>query len=349
MGLRRGAWVDTLDVRILRGLLRDKSLSPLSSDFRESLSALSRKLHADEATVRRRLKKFRDSGFLADWHLFVNPRLWGGGQVSVWLDVDPAVPKRDLVEAVRLVPGVILATATYDCLIAILEYDDERSVPRSVELLRRVASTTTSFVGRIPFPECTAALRARDWDLIRVLRRNPKRPYGELAAEAGLSDRTVRMKLSRLTGEGALFGWPSLNFRAAEGGVCVHLVAWYPGELKDEVDRTVTRHLEPYLWHVNHMMPYRSGDLWPCGYDLLLPNIAAAREALTWMKDVSGVERARLCLREDNFNFWDSYDEILERKLSQLPSMLPRARLGVGRRRTSRSPNHARPSSVVIR
>ncbi len=324
---REGA-VDSLDVRILRAYLLDQSRSPIRADIRASVARIAKPVGEDEETVRYRLKKIQDSGFFADWRLYLNPHVWGGGQVTVWFGVDPAVPKADIVDRLRLVPGVLFVHAFYGRLAAFLEYEDERSLPRAIELLRQVAGAPDAFVARVAFPECQATLGPRDWDLIRGLRTNPRKPYAELAAAAGLSSQTTRARLARVVEQGVVFAWPSLNLRAVQEGVLIHLAVWYPGERKAEVDRAITTDLEPHLWHMMHMLPYGPKDLWPCSYNLFLPNLSTAREVLDWVKTVPGVERAQFDVHEDIYNFFDVYDEMLDRRLNRMPTALRPARVG---------------------
>ncbi len=317
--------LDTLDVRIMRAYFQDRALSPLKSDFRASIAVIAKMVGEDEDTVRHRLRKFQDSGFVTDWRLFVNHAVWGGGHLSIWFDVDPAAPKRELVDKLRLVPGLTHVSSTYGSLIAFLAYDDEREVPRQIDLTRKVVGIPEAFVARDAFPPCTIQLSSRDWDIIRALRKNPRMHYADLAQRVGITSRTAKARVTRLASSGVIFEWPTLNLHALEGGTLVYLFVLYPEERKAEVDRAITTRLEPYLWHMMHMMPYRQGDLWPCGYDLVLPNLSMAREVLDWARGVPGVVTARTYLYEDLVNFLDTFDQELERRLSVMPS----ARRGV--------------------
>ena len=171
------AAVDSLDVRILRSYFQDRTLSPITAEFRVSSSALAKKLRENEDTVRYRLNRIQSSGFIADWRLYVNPELWGGGHVSVWFDTGSADRKREVVEALRLIPGITHAAVFYDGLVALLDFDNEESLPKRVELVRRVAGASEVFVARDAFPECRIRLTGPDWDLLRALRKDPRRTY----------------------------------------------------------------------------------------------------------------------------------------------------------------------------
>ena len=322
--------MDTLDIRILRRLFQGGAYSPHGSALRESLAMIAKGLGVDEDTVRNRLRKFQESGFIPKWRLYVNPRVWGGGQIAVWTETNAGAARLELVERLRNVPGVIIVYICYRGLLVFHEYEEEWSLPRTIERIRTEVGAPDVFVARVAFPERDVDLGDRDWDLIRAMHGNPWRPNAELAAEVGLSGRATRARLSRIFAQGVLFAWPSLDLRAIQGGILTHLLAWYAGVRKTEVDEAVAACLEPYLWHVIHMRPYQRGDLTPCCYNLMFPNVPAAQEALSRVRELPGVERAAVHLHEDIYNFFEAYDARLEARLSRAPGTRSFAATGGG-------------------
>lgn len=318
--------MDSLDVRILRSYYSDPGLSPIVSNFRTSAAALAKRLGQDEDTVRHRLERMLGTGFLSVARLMLNPRTWGGGHATVWFDVEPSAQKRDLVALLGLIPGMTHVAVFYDSLIACLDFDDETLLPGLVELVRRVGHAPEVFVALSAFPDVEIALTAHDWDLIRVLSADPRKPCGQVAAEVGTTSRTARTRLMRLIQEAVIFEWPSPNFRAVQGLVPVCLQLRYPLNRKAEVDEAVAVRLEPYLWHTVHMLPYHSEDLWPCGYDLMLPNLSVMREVLDWARGLPGVVHARTYLYDEVVSFFDAYGERLDRRLRQMPTARGSAR-----------------------
>ncbi len=326
--------MDSLDVRILRSYYSDPALSPIVSNFRVSAAALAKRLGQDEDTVRHRLERMLGTGFLSVARLMLNPRTWGGGHATVWFDVEPSAQKRDLVSGLGLIPGMTHVAVFYDSLTACLEFDDETSLPGLVELVRRVGHAPEVLVALSAFPDVEISLTARDWDLIRVLCADPRKPYGQVGAELGITSRTARNRLMRLIQEAVIFEWPSPNFRTVHGLVPVCLQLRYPLSRKAEVDQAVAVRLEPYLWHTVHMLPYHSEDPWPCGYDLMLPNLSVAREILEWAQHLPGVEFARAYLYDEVISFFESYGDRLDRRLARMPSAMSFGHMGVaeGRR-----------------
>ncbi len=307
-------------MRILRRYISDGTRAPITSGFRDSVASIARRVGVDEDTVRHRLKRIEGSGFIQDWRLYVNASLWGGGNVQIRFDVESTAPKSAIVERLRLVPGMTHVAVFYDSLVALFEYEDASALPRQIELVRRLVEAPEVFVARDAFPPCALSLTACDWDLIRALRRDPRRSYVELAAAAQVSPRTARARLSRLLAGGVAFAWPTLNMRAPLDGMSVQLEVRYPGERKAAVDAAIASHAEAYHWHTVHLIPFRPADLWPCGYHLIVPNLSVARDLLEWAQRVPGVSHARLYVYEDLVTFFEEYDQALDWRLSRMPT-----------------------------
>ncbi len=322
---------DAIDVRILRLLLQGASTSPLNPDFRGAYSAIASAIGVDEDTVRHRAKNFGESGFLRDWRLQVNPRIWGGGQVAIFFDWDANAPKDDVVEELKLVPGSILVTSFQSRIAVIVGFDEEVTLPRQTELVRRLSGSETVWVGRYPFPPCSIDLSARDWDLVRALRDDPRKSRPALSRELGVSPRTISRRLERLAHGGVAFAFPSLDPRGIRGGVLASLYVTCRLDRQPELDKLLSAKLEPHHWHTSLMLPYQPGDPAVTGYELALPNISTIRDILSWARRLAGVEAARVDLYEDIFTNVQAYDDYLDGKLRSMPTTRPAVTMAAGR------------------
>ena len=302
-------------MRVFRELLSGPSTTPESPRFRSSFAGIGRKLGVDPDTVRLRVKKLHDSGLIAGWRTILNPSLLGGGEVAIWFDADPLTPKDELVEKIKLVQGVRFVSSFHGTLVSIiLRYYDESSLPRDLELIRRIADVKSVTAAVIPFPQCRISLSKTDWEVLRALRRNPWKSLVLVSRELGLSSRTIQRKLDRLVREGALFSFPALNPMALKGSVLAALLVTYPGDQKQEVDARLAAHLEPYLFLVLHMTPFSAGELTPCVLNLALPNIPTAREIQIWSRSVPGVVSARIEMYEQMNALFETLDEDMENR-----------------------------------
>src|SRR2546426_10162575 len=124
--------VDSLDVRVCRELFRDRTGPLLRSDFRRSYRSMARKLQVDEVTVRNRIKRFQQSGFLKGWQLIVNPRLLGVRFAQLWFDVRPPSAKDDLIRKLSLMHGVLAISDSYGSSLAlVMMYEVENTTMKA--------------------------------------------------------------------------------------------------------------------------------------------------------------------------------------------------------------------------
>ena len=333
-GYGNGGTLDSVDVRILRELLQGQAAAPMNSQFRKSYESVAKRVGVDEETVRNRVKGYHRSGFIKDWRTVLNPTLLRAGEIVLWLDVNPPTSKDDVIEKVRLMPGVILIGHFYGTFLGIvLRYHDENAVTRQIELIRRVAEVDTAIVARVPFPRCLLSLGKTDWGILRAILREPRKPCAAIAAELGLSSRTVKRRIQRMIDAAAIFGLPSLNPRAAEGAVMATMLVTYTAEAKREVDDAIGKHLEPYLWHTFQMLPYRAGDPWTCGFNLILPDVGEAEEVARWAKRLPGILGVRIELFHGMETLYGPLDEEIE-----MGSALPLVDRPVAGDLTPRSP-----------
>ena len=311
--------MDTLDVKILRELLQSQATSPVNPDFRRSSRSIARKLGVAEDTVRNRVRMFRETHFLEDWHISLNPNLFVAYEFLVFFDV-PLAAKHDLIEQISLMPGAFLVSDLVGTeLGVVLRCDSERELDKQLALIRKLAKVENLYSARIPYPECRIILSRTDWAILKALRESPRKSQSAVAKEVGLSTRTVKRRLQRMIQERAVFAIGLLRPRALRGSVMAALLVIYPLDRKVNIDRKVNAELDRYIWHITHTLPRHPGDGCPCIYNLMLPNVSEANEILSWAEHLPGVQSARIDFYEDMIFVFDSLDESLTKKLGPTP------------------------------
>lgn len=310
--------MDELDVRILRELVQGQTIAPLDPNFRKSFGAIARTLSVDRDTVRNRIRRLHTTGFIRGWHTFVNPRLFGGGMLAIWFDVDPAV-KDDLVEKFRLLPGTMIIDRFYGTFLAlVLRYYDEWSGRKHIDLVRELADVDRLSVMRVPLPECHTTVSRTDWAILRSLATNPRKHLTTIAKDVNLSSRTVRRKLERLTRGAVLFALPVLDPKAVQGGMIANLVVTYGAKHEQDLDQRIATTLDRHLWHVFKLMPFEPDDTGCCSFDLAIQNAARAHEIHQWARGLPGVLEARVELFEDIDTLSGIFDAEIEDRIDKL-------------------------------
>ena len=304
--------MDTLDTKIFRELVQDRSAFA-TSDIRRSFRVVARKLDIDEVTVRKRIKKMQGSGFLQYWMVLVNPRLLGLGIAQLLFDVLSSSTKYDLIEKLKLLPGAfVLVDCFGSSMYFSFFYQDETSLQRQVELVSKITSAKDMVFRSTPIPECKVKLAVTDWRIIRSLHKNPRKSYGSVARELGVSSRTVKRRLQRMVDEKAVFVVPSMNPGALDGVIQADLLVSHENpRSKAETDGKFMA-----LWD-DHLARAEIGDKEHSFFNLFVKNVSQAHEVLDWTKRQPGVRSARIDLVQDRIEFYPLLSGELAEKLRQ--------------------------------
>jgi DNA-binding Lrp family transcriptional regulator len=220
--------LDKLDISLLNALAVNHGVPPGIPVLRKSFRSLARDLQVDQATVRRRMRRFQESGVLVDWYLGVNPALTGHRIANVWLEVETQGDKRKIVERLLMVRGVErVCNYLGSRLSFVLVFREDEELGAALKQATDMAGLGKVFyeVGAVPPPNLIPS--ATDMALIGSLGQDPWKPNAAVARELRLSTRTVKRRITRLSENGAIYMLPVLDLRAIQGILPVELVVYY--------------------------------------------------------------------------------------------------------------------------
>jgi DNA-binding Lrp family transcriptional regulator len=212
--------VDDLDFSILHAIGAIRS-GPAGCP-REALtaSAIARAVRADPATVQSHLRHMQETGFLQGFQLFPNLSLFDLAERVHFYDDMSRDAKTGAFERLALVDGLIEAHDFWGgTLCVVLTYRSPSDLARKTALLRE-------FLGREGRPIFERArVRARvvpdrlDWRIFQSLRHDALKPIPVVAKELGVSVRTVRRRLAKLSEARTYYLVPILDPRHSDGFV----------------------------------------------------------------------------------------------------------------------------------
>jgi DNA-binding Lrp family transcriptional regulator len=309
--------LDSLDVKMLREFVNDGSRYPLQSDVRQSFSALAEKLKVDRKTVRFRIRKLQESGFLKGWFVFPNPGLFDLRVAHARGDVpQPVRPKMkdDAIRKIKLVQGVWTIVNHFGSSFRVVMYfEDEASLRKQIELIARVSNCDDLMHREIHFPPCALELSEDDLGLVKSIQTDPTKPYDGIAKETGLSNKAVRNRLERMLGGRALFIIPSLEPRALAGAFLAELlVVCESPEAMKRANGAIASHVDECL------MSAQLGDTEHMLFLLLMTRTSQVREILGWVREQQGVKDAFLDVVEERIEQYEAFGQQLKRKLTQV-------------------------------
>jgi DNA-binding Lrp family transcriptional regulator len=309
--------MDNLDIRIIREVLESKATSPVDSNVRKSLSSIARKLRVDENTVKNRIERLRRSGFLRGWWVGINPNLVGQKMAQIWFDVKNSSEKQEVIKKISLIPGVAVIKNHFGSSLCIaLYYEGERTLKKTTELISSIAGSGSTTCVNEPFPNCTITLSSDDLRIITSLQKDPLKPYTDVAKELGLSTKTVRRRVIRLTEGDALYLVAELDPKFLSGGIVCGLLISYDDPKHNHVAEEIISYLGDQLMFANLDDPHH-------GYfAFIITNIAMAQQILNWALAQEGVSNGRIDIVQEVMSLYGVYEEQLE-KLQHSSAFVP--------------------------
>lgn len=277
--------MDELDIKILRELVADVSRRSLQSDIRKSYAIISKKLGTTENTVRNRVDSLYAAGIILGWKLGINPTVFGYETSFLFFDATSAGEKDEVLRKFRSIPGVLWIVDYFGNTAGVLiAHKDGRALAKELQPVHQILDSKVYTRVNNWFPEVKIALTEMDWEIIKALRKDPRKPYVDLANELGISVRTARRRLQRLTRNSVVFIFPAVNLKKLVGSVPTALAVFYSDpKAKNEVEaRIISKFYNFYLFTPSPEAVYGA-------YIFLLPNLATAEEMRVWTNSLPGV------------------------------------------------------------
>jgi len=297
---------DDLDIRIIKAMASPHSFQ---WDVRISYAHVAKGLAIDEETVRSRLRRMNEVGFLQGWQLILNPILLGRKAAVLELRVGDSESKTEVISRLRLLDGVALIDDFYGSELAVhLLYEDEGALTRQVQLIASLCGCPTPVWGKLGFPPCELILTKTDWQIIQALRSNARGRLSDVARSLQLSTRTVKRHMKHLVEGNAFYLDPLLNLEKVGGVRCRFWVVCEASK-KQAVDAKVLSRLSRII--STHTAPQE--------YSLFVVHCANAsevQEISQWLGKLDGVREVRSNIDVEHIHVQGWLAGEIERRLS---------------------------------
>jgi DNA-binding Lrp family transcriptional regulator len=288
-------------------LMRELWGSPERWNVRKSYVDVARKLGVDEETVRNRLNRVRQSGFLVGWRLVPNSSLFGRKPVMQHLTFESPQAKAEALLLLGRMDGVITAASLYGAEVLVTLFDDqERTLSRALSALG-AKDGPVEWQG-MGIPSSAFHMTPTDWQIVRLMLRDAERAVTEVAALVKTSARTAKRRLDKMMDAAAIFIMPIVD-QARSSGISYQVVVESEPGKKSEVDRLVTSRIENLVFRATD-----SSDTLIFGFPG--KNVAEGKELLGWLRRQPGVRSARINIVEEVVYAF----EWLERESARLAS-----------------------------
>jgi len=297
---------DDLDIRIIRALASPHSFQ---WDVRISLANVAKGLAIDEETVRNRLRRMNEAGFLQGWQLVLNPTMLGREAAMVELGVSDPESKANAISRIRLVEGVTLIDDFYGSKLAVqMLYKNAGTLERQVQLISSLCGWPTPNSWKLGFPPCTLTPTRTDWQIIQALQKNARGRLSDVSRSLRISTRTVKRHLKHLVEGNAFYLDPVLDLGRV-GGVRCRLWVVCEASKKEAVDQMVLSGLQRII--STHTAPQE--------YSLFVVHCANASEMQgisEWVGKLEGVKEVRSNIDVEHIHVQEWLDGVIEKRIS---------------------------------
>lgn len=287
-------------------VMRELWGSPIQWNTKKNYLEVARKLGIDEETVRNRVKRLKETGFLLGWRLVPNPTLLGRASTSVLLGFNDQTSKEKAISRLTEMEGVINIVSIYEKGLTLALFDDDK----------RSASKQVAAVGMIEDPLTTPSMglapsRFRmtqlDWEIARLLLRDADKTMAEVAEQVRVSARTVKRRLNQMMKESAVFVMPIVDLRKAEG---VSYQLWVQSEegKSSEVNKLVTARIDNLVFRA---FDSKGGLI----FGFTGANVAEGNEILNWVKQQPSVKSAKINIVERIVHVYDWLEGEVEKQV----------------------------------
>ncbi len=277
--------MDQLDLSILKTLMVNNGVPPGNPVLRKSLRSIARELKVDQGTVRSRMKKFQETGVLKGWYLGVSPGVTDHYVASAWFIIDDQSAKTELAERLLSLPNVERVCNYLGPKISlVLLYKKGTSPDPLLKTIEKLAGPDRVLYKREIVQVLSQPLKQMDSEIIGCLRKDPWKPHSSIAKELGLSARTVKRRVTRLSEDGTIYSLPIINLKAFEGVIPMELIVGYePLDSRHAVNKRIKSHIGDALVFSDTSGPY--------GYfAIVVPNIANVEKIANWVTQQNGVK-----------------------------------------------------------
>lgn len=247
--------MDALDLKIVREM-GIRPYSPKPQDVAAaSDAAIAKRLAVDLKTVKARVAKMEETGFIHAYEIVPNLGHFGLRADAYLFKIADADAKTGVLERVAGIGGIL---EVHDFLGAEACVDMAYATSDELASKLKLASditrdpAPTRFYDR-PLPKVARQLSPLDWRIVAALRGRANRPLAEVAEALHVSLKTVRRRFDRMVEEGSIFIVPMLNPAKASGLVLFELLIYTNPDAPASTLRETLHALDDH--HVYHYVP----------------------------------------------------------------------------------------------
>ena len=247
---------------------------------------------------------------ISGWRLVVNPHLIGQELQGLQIDVNDLGRKKEVIDQLKLIEGVLLIFDFHGRGIRIVfYYSGSQALERKIKLIVSICGfrdDVPRWFTKLPEPEMK--MRSIDWQILRIIMKNPRMDVLPVARKLGVSARTVSRRLRLMTEGHVAYLIPIREVKKSRGVLSCFLVT-----CQDDRRAMIEKEIRTRGYDVDFLYTSIRNHLL---ISLLIDNLASAEDLLLSIRKMEGVEEVRLDIMKE-FIFVDGWlEETIEKIIS---------------------------------
>lgn len=287
---RRYVLMDALNIRVVRTMgIRPFARWPRkSSGIRPA--KIAKELGESEQTIRDRIARMESDDVIQGYHLLPNLRHFGLAVKTVHWELEEA-PDDETLSRLRASDGLVAALRFYGPHVCFdIGHTGDVQRRRRVRVVEHLlgGSHEVLWSHDLAFPDVDRELSTLYWRIIAARRTDARRPATDVAAEVGVTPKTVRNRYDAMLEEGSVAEYVSVDYAAMRDAVPFILYVWFSADGPNPTAALLDLTEDIRLDHFRTTAP-ESGLIVT---QLVGSNPADVRRIVEEVEDLDGVARA---------------------------------------------------------
>jgi DNA-binding Lrp family transcriptional regulator len=302
--------MDSLDVKIFLAMGNRNYMIQGGQNRQLNLRHIAKELGVDPDTVRARIKKMENSGFIKYYQIFPNYSIFGLHCLALGLPFSEPSAKKETLKKLKLVEDVAWIDERLNSLRILLIYRRiENELERKLALIKELTGIKPTMKNNLEMLPVRIELGLIDWLIIRSFRYNARKPTKQVAKELGLTTRGINYRLQRLIKRNAFFIVPVISL---ENAFCSFFTFFLDQKSRAEAVDAITRVVG------GRCMSRLVGPEGNVAFCVLTKSINESEEDYLKLKAVPGVQKVVLDFTQCCHDFSEVVDRLINEKIAAL-------------------------------
>jgi DNA-binding Lrp family transcriptional regulator len=302
--------MDSLDIRIFLAMGTRNYMFQGGQNRQLNLKLIAKELNVDPDTVRARIRKMEEKGFIKYYQVFPNYRIFGLHCFALGLIFPEIAAKKEALKKLKLIENVAWIDERLHSLRVLLLYRAvETDLERNLTLIEELTGTKPMLENNLEMLPVGIELGLMDWLIIKSIRYDARKSTEQVAKELGLTARGVNYRLQKLVKGNAFFIVPVIRL---ENIFCSHFTFFLDKDKRaaavNEIDRLVG----------DRCMSRLIGSEGSATFCVLTKSVNKSEEDYLKMKAIPGVKRVIMDFTQCSHDTSAYFDRLINEKIADL-------------------------------